>query len=48
MGYYEENEPGEDKNDFFNKFYYNYLSGRLLNYDKFLKNTSRSLTEYCL
>lgn len=37
MGYYEENELGEDKNDFFNKIYYNYHSGRLLNHDKFLK-----------
>ena len=37
MGYYKENELGEDKSDFFNKFYYNYHSGRLLNYDKFLK-----------
>ena len=37
MGYYEESELGKDKNDFFNKFYYNYHSGRLLNYNKFLK-----------
>ena len=37
MHYYKESELGGDKNDFFNKFYYNYHSGRLLNYNKFLK-----------
>ncbi len=37
MHYHKESELGEDKNDFFNKFYYNYHSGRLLNYNKFLK-----------
>ena len=37
MGYCEEGDVSEDKNKFFNKFYYNYHSGRLLNYDIFLR-----------
>jgi hypothetical protein len=37
MGYGKENDVSEDKNKFFDKYYYNYHSGRLLNYDKFLR-----------
>jgi hypothetical protein len=37
MEYYGENDATDNKYDFFNKYFFNYHTGRLLNYDKFLR-----------
>ena len=37
MGYYQIINVGDNKKEFFDKFFFNYHSGRLLNYDKFLR-----------